>query len=65
MNTLKELREKGKLTQAQVAASAGISQQAYSLLETGQNNPSLETALRLSRIFEKSVDEIFLDQKTS
>ncbi len=64
MNTLKYLREKMVLTQSQVAAIAGITQQAYSLIETGQNNPSLETALCLSKLFQKTVDDIFIFQKT-
>jgi len=64
MNTLKYLRENMGLTQSQVAAIAGITQQAYSLIETGQNNPSLETALCLSKLFQKTVDDIFIFQKT-
>lgn len=65
MNNLKDLREKRGLTQAQVASAARISQQAYSLLETGQNNPSLETALYLSKLFLTPVEEIFLGKKSS
>ena len=64
MNTLNYLRENMGLTQSQVAAIAGITQQAYSLIETGQNNPSLETALCLSKLFQKTVDDIFIFQKT-
>lgn len=64
MNNLRELREAKSLTQAQVAENVGISQQAYSLIETGQNAPSLETALQISSFFEKPVNEIFLLNKT-
>lgn len=65
MNRLKELREAKSLTQSQVAEKIGISQQAYSLIETGQNTPSLETALLISNFFKKPVNKIFLFNKTS
>ncbi len=63
MNILKELRESKSLTQTQVANAVGISQQAYSLIENGQNSPSLETALKFSAFFEMPVNKIFLSEK--
>lgn len=60
---LKELREKKKLTQAQVAEKVGITQQAYSYIEKGISNPSLETALRISEVLKTPVNKIFYPKK--
>lgn len=60
---LKELREKKKLTQAQVAEKVGITQQAYSYIEKGTSNPSLETALRISEVLKTPVNKIFYPKK--
>lgn len=56
---LKELREKRKFTQMQIAEKVGISQQAYSQIENGIINPSLETALKISEVLEMPANKIF------
>ncbi len=56
---LKELREKRKFTQMQIAKKIGISQQAYSQIENGIINPSLETALKISEVLEMPANKIF------
>lgn len=60
---LKELREKRKFTQMQIAEKVGISQQAYSQIENGIINPSLETALKISEVLEMPANKIFLLKK--
>ena len=60
---LKELREKKKLTQSQVAEKIGITQQGYSLIETGTVKPSLETALKISALLKAPVNKIFSFEK--
>ena len=56
---LKSLREKRKLTQSQIAEKVGISQQAYSQIETRIVMPSLETALKISEVFKVPANKIF------
>lgn len=63
MNKLKQIRSKQKLTQKQVALRLGISQQAYCEFEKGKSNPSLETAKKISDLFNKSIEEIFFNNK--
>lgn len=61
MNKLKKLRTELKLKQSEVANNIGITQQAYSYIETNQINPSLETANKISEYFNKPIEEIFFD----
>jgi len=61
LNKLKKLRTELKLKQSDVAKKIGISQQAYSYIETNQINPSLETANRISEYFNRPIEEIFFN----
>lgn len=58
MNNLKDLRNKSKKSQQEVADYLGVSRQAYSHYENGKREPDLETLLKLEEYFECSVDEI-------
>ncbi len=58
-NNLKQVRTKAGLTQGQLAASARISRQAYSALESGSANPSTEVTLRLARVLRQTVESLF------
>ena len=44
---LRTARDKADMTQAQLAAAAGVSQQAVSAYETGRKEPTLPTLQRL------------------
>lgn len=58
--TLQELREIKKITQKQIAVQLGISESYYSLIENGKRNLRYEHAKILSKIFNRSLEEIFL-----
>jgi putative transcriptional regulator len=59
LNTLKNLRTDLKLKQSDIANTVGITQQAYSYIETNQMKPSLETAIKISEYFNKPIEELF------
>lgn len=59
-NRLREMREKQGLTQEEVAAHAGVSRQTIISLEKGKYNPSITLAYSLSRLFNMSIEELFL-----
>ena len=60
LNSIRKLRfEHDEMTQQQLAERAGCSRQTIVLLEQGRYAPSLALALRVAKIFEQSVDEIF------
>ncbi|HQA50368.1 MAG TPA: helix-turn-helix transcriptional regulator [Syntrophomonadaceae bacterium] len=59
-NRLREMREKFGLTQEEVAAYAGVSRQTIISLEKGKYNPSITLAYSLSKLFNMSIEELFL-----
>jgi transcriptional regulator with XRE-family HTH domain len=46
---LKEIREKNKLTQAEVAKNADMTVTYYAMVERGEVNPSLEKLFKISK----------------
>jgi len=54
------MREKFGLTQEEVAAYAGVSRQTIISLEKGKYNPSITLAYSLSKLFNMSIEELFL-----
>lgn len=55
---IRELREDNDLTQKQVAAVLRCSQQVYSNYELGQRDIPTDVLIKLSRLYEVSVDYI-------
>ncbi|HUO50014.1 MAG TPA: helix-turn-helix transcriptional regulator [Candidatus Paceibacterota bacterium] len=58
-NNVQELREKIGLTQEGLAGKIGVSRQTVIAIEKGNYTPSVLLALKLSKFFKKSVDDIF------
>lgn len=59
-NRLKELRARDGYNQTQFARKAGISRQTVSLIERNDFMPSILTAVRIARIFNEPVEDIFI-----
>ncbi|HJB20914.1 MAG TPA: helix-turn-helix transcriptional regulator [Candidatus Fournierella merdavium] len=59
VNRVKELRAAKGLNQQELGQMVGASRQTVSLIERGDYNPSVTLALRIARVFGKSVDEVF------
>jgi len=57
---LKELRARHGLNQTQLAKLAKVSRQTISLIEREEFIPSLLIAVRISRIFDEPVENVFL-----
>ena len=59
-NSIRQLRfAHGEMTQQEVAERAGCTRQTIILLEQERCVPSLVLALRIARIFNRPVDEVF------
>jgi putative transcriptional regulator len=58
-NTLKVLRAMRDLTQADLAAKAGVTRKSVNAIETGRMVPSVLLALRLARALAVPVETIF------
>ena len=49
----------GEMTQAELGERVGVTRQTIAAIEQGKYAPSLETGLRIARVFGKPVEEIF------
>jgi len=59
-NTIKVERAKLNLTQEELAKKVGVSRQAINAIETGKYVPSTTLAIKISRIFNIPVEDIFI-----
>ncbi|MAK62929.1 MAG: transcriptional regulator [Ponticaulis sp.] len=60
-NKLRVLRAERKWSQAYLAEQLGVSRQSINAIETGKYDPSLPLAFALARLFEQSIEDIFID----
>ena len=60
---LAEIREKARLTQAQLARKMGVSQQLVSRIESGSDNLTLETLIKFLDLFGVSMTVHFEKRK--
>ena len=58
-NHLKEHRARLGVNQSDRGKMAGVSRQTISLIERGDYSPSVTLALKLAKIFQTSVEDIF------
>jgi putative transcriptional regulator len=60
-NRLKALRAEQGWSQQLVAEKLEVSRQSVNAIETGKYDPSLPLAFKISRLFGKTIEEIFID----
>ena len=60
-NRLRENRERHGWSQGELARRLGVSRQTINAVETDKYDPSLPLALRLARVFEIDVPDLFID----
>ena len=58
-NRLKEYRARLGINQADMGKLAGVSRQTISLIERGDYNPSVTLALKIAKVLEATVEELF------
>ena len=61
-NILRDLRKERDWTQADLAVRLDVSRQTVNALEAGRYDPSLPLAFKIARLFERRIEDIFLDQ---
>jgi putative transcriptional regulator len=59
-NKLEELRSKLGWTQQELADQVEVSRQTIISLENGRYNPSILLAFRLARLFQMTIEDIFI-----
>lgn len=58
-NTVRQLRTSHEWSQAELASRLEVSRQTVNAIEAGRYEPSLTLALKIARVFSKSVEEVF------
>jgi len=59
-NRIEELRKGMGLTQEELASWLEVSRQTVGSLENGRYNPSILLAFRIARLFETTIEDIFI-----
>ena len=59
-NNIRVARATLKITQQQLADASGVSRQTVNAIESGKFVPSTVLALKVARLFEKPVEEMFI-----
>lgn len=59
MNRMKEFRIRKGLKQKDIAFTTGLSKAAISLYENGKSKPSMNSAFKIARSLNATVDELF------
>jgi len=62
-NLLRDQRTQRGLSQADLAASLGVSRQTVIAIESGRYSPSLPLAFRIAKYFDLTVDEMFVPEE--
>ncbi len=62
-NVLKVLRAERNWSQADLADKLNVSRQTINAIETEKYDPSLPLAFSIARLFEKTIEEIFIPDK--
>jgi putative transcriptional regulator len=58
-NKIRVARAERRLTQQQLADQTGVSRQTINAIESGKFVPSTIVAMKIARVFERPVEEIF------
>jgi putative transcriptional regulator len=58
-NNLRVERAIANITQAELAERVGVSRQTINTIEAGKYVPSTTLALKVARVFQKKVEDIF------
>ncbi len=59
-NHLKEYRAKINVNQQEMGALVGVSRQTISQIERGDYSPSVTLALKIAKVFDAQVEDIFI-----
>ena len=58
-NNIKQLRKRAGLRQEDMANQLGVTRQTIIAIENDKYNPTLELAMKIARLLNKNVEDIF------
>ena len=59
-NRIAQLRKERRITQEELADAVEVTRQTIISLENGRYNPSILLAFKIARLFETTIEEVFL-----
>ncbi len=59
-NKVEELRKERGIKQDELAKALSVSRQTISSLETGKYNPSIMLAYKIAKIFNLTIEDVFI-----
>ena len=59
-NNIRELRKKLGVRQEDIAIALGVTRQTINAIENEKYNPTLELAMKLAKLLNTTVDELFI-----
>ena len=62
-NCVKQLRKEAGLRQEDMANVLGVSRQTIIAIENNKYNPTLELAMKIAKLLQRSVEEIFFPEE--
>ncbi|RBQ23454.1 hypothetical protein ALNOE001_10550 [Candidatus Methanobinarius endosymbioticus] len=62
-NRLKEFRAINDITQEKLAKKLGVSRQTILAIEKNKYDPSLKLAIKITKLFDISVEELFISDE--
>lgn len=62
-NKLAELRQKKEMTVTELAEKCDVSRQTIHSIENGTYKPSVVLAMKVARVFDLSVEDVFVLEK--
>ncbi|GLO67830.1 Cro/Cl family transcriptional regulator [Oceanobacillus sp. E9] len=65
INRVKLTRMERGITQQQLAARTGITRQTIGLIEKGQYNPTLQLCIKIAKVLEVTLDDLFWEENNS
>ena len=63
-NVLRQLRAERGWSQAELGTRLEVSRQTINALEVGKYDPSLPLAYKIARLFERTIEDIFLFEES-
>ena len=64
-NRIEEIRKDHGITQEELASRLEVSRQTIGSLENGRYNPSILLAFKISKLFNMSIEEIFIYEEST
>lgn len=60
---MKAARAAKDMSQSELAEKAGVTRQTIGMIESGEYNPTLNLCIKICRVLDKTLDELFWEEK--